>query len=87
MSRQQVLGLVGNSGNSDAPHLHIHVADAASAVGAEGLPFVFGSYKNQGRAASLDDLLEGKAWTSPPGHRDVDYRMQMPLDNDVVGFP
>jgi hypothetical protein len=85
--RQQVLGLVGNSGNSDAPHLHIHIADAPSAVGAEGLPFVFGSYKNQGRAESLDHLLEGKAWSSPPGRRDVDCRMEMPLENDVVGFP
>jgi murein DD-endopeptidase MepM/ murein hydrolase activator NlpD len=26
----QVLGLVGNSGNSDLPHLHFHITNAAS---------------------------------------------------------
>jgi hypothetical protein len=85
--RQQVLGLVGNSGNSDAPHLHFHIADAPSAVGSEGLPFVFPSYKHQGKVESLDHLIDGKAWSPPPGQREVDRRMEMPLDDDVVSFP
>ena len=85
--RQQVLGLVGNSGNSDAPHLHLHIADAPSALGAEGLPFVFGSYKHQGRMESLDQLFTGQGWSSPPGRREVDRRMELPLENDVVCFP
>jgi hypothetical protein len=40
------LGLVGNSGNSTAPHLHINLFDQMDdPFGAKVLPFVFGSYK------------------------------------------
>jgi murein DD-endopeptidase len=85
--RQQVLGLVGNSGNSDAPHLHIHIADAPSALGAEGLPFVFGSYMHRGRVESIDQLFAGQGWSSPPGSGEADCRREMPLEDDVVRFP
>lgn len=40
----QVLGLLGNSGNSVGPHLHFHVGDANSLNGSEGIPFVFDSF-------------------------------------------
>ena len=36
-----VLGLLGNSGNSTAPHLHFHLMDSVSVLGSEGLPYVF----------------------------------------------
>ena len=42
--RGDVLGLLGNSGNSTEPHLHFHIGDADSLLGAEGLPFVFDSF-------------------------------------------
>jgi hypothetical protein len=42
--RGQVLGLVGNSGNSDQPHLHFHVANADSGLVAEGLPYAFDEF-------------------------------------------
>jgi murein DD-endopeptidase MepM/ murein hydrolase activator NlpD len=35
----QVLGLVGNSGNSTEPHLHFHVSNGVSPLGSEGLPY------------------------------------------------
>src|SRR5262249_32927219 len=31
--RGQALGRLGNSGNSDAPHVHFHLCDASSALG------------------------------------------------------
>jgi murein DD-endopeptidase len=64
--RGQVLGLLGNSGNSDAPHLHFHITDGPSPFGAEGVPFIFESMQFRGTVASLDKLLEGG---SPGFHR------------------
>ncbi len=52
----QVLGLMGNSGNSDIPHLHFQVVtDTPSFLGAEGYPHVYRSFEvigsvNQTRA-------------------------------------
>jgi hypothetical protein len=37
----QKLGLVGNSGNSTMPHLHIHLMDGPDAKTAKGIPFAF----------------------------------------------
>jgi murein DD-endopeptidase MepM/ murein hydrolase activator NlpD len=52
----QVLGLVGNSGNSSEPHLHFHVTDGASPLGAEGVPYALSAFevregKNAGKHA------------------------------------
>jgi hypothetical protein len=43
--RGQVLGLVGNSGNSTEPHLHFHIENANSPLGAEGLPYSLPSFE------------------------------------------
>lgn len=82
--RGQVLGLLGNSGNSDAPHLHFQITDGPSGLGSEGLPFIFDSLQVAGTIPSLDGLLGGNPWKpSVP----VVRRQEMPLENEVVRFP
>jgi len=43
--RGQVLGLVGNSGNSTQAHLHFHVSDSAESLGSEGVPYVLDAFE------------------------------------------
>jgi peptidase M23-like protein len=76
--RGQVLGLVGNSGNSTEPHLHFHLCNANSELGCEGLPYAFASFDLQG---------DGWGWkSSEPKSAPVKMEMQIPVENDVVRF-
>jgi murein DD-endopeptidase MepM/ murein hydrolase activator NlpD len=45
----QVVGRVGNSGNTSEPHVHIHLQDCAGGVFAEGIPLYFHDYRVEGR--------------------------------------
>ncbi len=82
--RGEVLGLVGNSGNSDGPHLHFQICDADSPLGSEGLPFVFESFDRVGQRGLTDN---GASWTSLPNGKVEERRMEIPLENIVVRFP
>ena len=85
MRRGQVLGLLGNSGNSDAPHLHFHISDANSPLGAEGVPYVFEAFDVQGPVKSFEVLASGEGWKPQAG---VDSRQaEIPVENAVVRFP
>jgi murein DD-endopeptidase MepM/ murein hydrolase activator NlpD len=42
--RGDIVGRVGNSGNSSEPHLHLHVQDMPGAGEGQGIPFYFGNY-------------------------------------------
>jgi murein DD-endopeptidase len=78
--RGQVLGLVGNSGNSTEPHLHFHLADANSALGSEGIPYVHDSFELLGRCTGM---LSGCSRSETPEQR----RREMPVGNMIVRFP
>lgn len=85
--RGQVIALLGNSGNADAPHLHFHISDGNSPLGAEGVPYVFASFEVQGVMESLKVLTNGEGW-KPKADARVDRRqMEIPARNAVVRFP
>lgn len=59
----QVLGLMGNSGNSDIPHLHFQiVTDIPSFLGAEGYPHVYRSFDVTGE---VNETLGAERMSSP----------------------
>ncbi|HYL83947.1 MAG TPA: M23 family metallopeptidase [Candidatus Angelobacter sp.] len=76
--RGDVLGFLGNSGNSTEPHLHFHICNASSILACEGLPYALTSYQLLGN---------GWTWKSPASHEPLSKReLEIPLENDVVRF-
>lgn len=76
--RGQVLGLVGNSGNSTEPHLHFHIADGVSPLGSEGLPYRHDALEVVGRCASFVQCERRAAEVR---------RGELPVGNRLVRFP
>jgi murein DD-endopeptidase MepM/ murein hydrolase activator NlpD len=81
----QVLGLLGNSGNTDGPHLHFHVMDGPSPLVSNGLPFVFESFTGQGRVT--DEQPPGDVVTIDKDALSGPHTNELPLLNQVVSFP
>lgn len=81
----QVLGLVGNSGNSDLPHLHFHIVNAASPLAAEGVPYVLKSFEMQGITKVDAEFV--KNGFKPDASAESKRQMEIPIQNAVVVFP
>jgi hypothetical protein len=77
----QVLGLVGNTGNSTAPHLHFALLDGPDGLTANSLPFVIDAWTLEGtidpNASPTDVQAQG---ASGPQHE------TLPLDQTLADF-
>ncbi len=85
----QVIGNLGNTGNSDAPHLHFHVMSTPDPLRSNGLPFVFKNFALDGRLASMDalgPLLTGSPAPMAPGVTARDETNVSPLVLDVMTY-
>jgi hypothetical protein len=81
----QVLGMLGNSGNSDGPHLHFHVMDGPSPLASNGVPFRFDEFTTAGTVTNLDPLTKGAVAQIDPKPRGP-HAKQLPLDLQIVSF-
>ena len=91
VSRGQLLGQLGNSGNSATPHLHLQVQVTESFL-SDGLPFVLDRFQLLGQITepfSDEDLglrANGELPFAPAGRPGL-RRGEMPLSQNVVRFP
>jgi murein DD-endopeptidase len=86
VTRGQAIARLGASGSTSiGPHLHFHIADANSVLGAEGLPFVFHQFTAVGAFASIDALVNGEKWL--PAQPAQSLKAARPHPNSVIAFP
>jgi murein DD-endopeptidase MepM/ murein hydrolase activator NlpD len=84
--RGQLIGRLGFTGQASSPHLHFHLADAASLLGAEGVPYLIDAVEPIGRFASIEAFGRSEGWTPLPP-RSGDSRPYFPAAHMVVRFP
>jgi Peptidase family M23 len=85
------LGLVGNTGNSVAPHLHLHVMDGPSPLDANGIPYVFDAFTvtavDEAGTADFDRAEgTGSPMTLTPRVPPERQRNVLPMDQSVVDW-
>jgi hypothetical protein len=88
VKRGQPLALLGNTGNTSAPHLHFHLMDGMSVLGSSGLPYVIDSFKVVGQlsAKQFDATeLQGE-WSKDLFAQPSLRKAEFPVDLTVVDF-
>lgn len=81
----QQVGRVGNSGNSDLPHLHFHVMDSPSPLASNGLPYVLRAFDGLGTIPPLNQIDITRPLPIAPeflGH----HTRALPMDRQLVSF-
>ncbi len=83
----EVVGHLGNTGNTSAPHLHFHVMDGPSPLAERGWPYEIEGFQSAGRWQPDDAFFDkgepgkiGRNWF--PGT----HKNELPLENEVVVF-
>jgi hypothetical protein len=86
----QVIGLVGNTGNSFAPHLHFQVMDRPSSLTSNGLPYEIWNFQITGKTPgtkAFDEAEErGTRLAVTPMSPAQSVKGALPLDQLIISF-
>jgi murein DD-endopeptidase MepM/ murein hydrolase activator NlpD len=86
----QVLGLVGDSGNSIVPHLHFQVTAGPSSMASNGLPYEIRDFQITGRVPGTDAFdkaeTDGSQLPIAPVTPPQNVKDALPLDQYIVAF-
>ena len=90
VERGQILGKVGNSGNTLAPHLHFQLMDRASPADSNGIPYVVDKFEVTGQIESTKSFDEAELKGTPVKLKsDVEtgeFADAYPMDQSIVSF-
>ncbi|KQW06325.1 hypothetical protein ASC66_07385 [Leifsonia sp. Root4] len=88
LRRGEIIGALGNSGNTDMPHLHFHIMDSPRPLSSNGLPFLIESFTLAGTVSDTD-LVDCMTASVPCAVDDSDSGARAevsPLYRDVLDF-
>jgi Peptidase family M23 len=90
VKRGQIIGQVGNSGNSVAPHLHFQLMDSELSLGSNGLPYEIKSYQVTAETPGTKAFDEAEANGTPLAITRITparaVKDALPLDQLILSF-
>lgn len=81
----QAIGALGFTGDTTGPHLHFHVSDTNSPLGAEGKPFAFDRFTLLGRYPDMGTFGKGR-WQAISPELAARRSEEWPAPNTVLQF-
>jgi murein DD-endopeptidase MepM/ murein hydrolase activator NlpD len=77
----EMIGRVGNTGNTSEPHLHFHIVDGPSFVSANGVPYALDNINAYTKSWSDNKIPinETQGW--------MQLKNQLVLEDTLVNFP
>lgn len=90
VTRGEIIGLVGNSGNTIAPHLHFQTMDRPASLAANGVPYEIDSFRITGISPGTEAFDQAEANGTPLDVTPVSPPQQisnsLPLDQLIIAF-
>ena len=80
-----IIGHVGNSGNSTEPHLHEHIINRPSFLAGQGVPYEFAHFEASGPSESVADSHDRMLFRNMGAQKP--FTNDYPAENAAVSFP